>query len=85
MHEVCAYDSYFVQKCNVAGILGLSSFQKCTTALHMLAYGASRDVVDEYCRLSETTTMESTEQFVSGITACFEGTYLRQPTLEDIV
>ena len=85
MQEVCAYDSYFVHKCNVADILGLSSFQKCIAALHMLAYGASGDVVDNYCRLSETTTMESMKRFVSRIMACFEGTYLRQPTLEDIV
>jgi hypothetical protein len=81
MHEVCAYDSDFVQKCSV----GLSNIQKCTTALHMLAYGVFGNVVDEYCRLNETTTIEVMKRFVLIIRACFEGTYLRQPTCEDIV
>jgi hypothetical protein len=84
-HEVCAYDSYFVQKCNVAGVLGLSTVQKCTAALRLLAYGTSRDVVDEYCRLSESTTMEAMRRFVLAIRACFGARYLRQLTREDIV
>jgi hypothetical protein len=85
MHEVCAYDSYFVQKRNAAGVLGLSSVQKCTAALRMLAYGTSGDAMDEYCRLSESTTMEAMTRFVVAIRACFEGRYLRQPTREDIL
>jgi hypothetical protein len=85
MHEVCAYDSYFVQKRNAAGVLGLSSVQKCTAALRMLAYGTSGDAMDEYCRLSESTAMEAMTRFVVAIRACFEGRYLRQPTHEDIL
>jgi hypothetical protein len=85
MHEVCAYDSYFVQKRNAAGVLGLSSVQKCTAALRLLAYGTSGDAVDEYCRLSESTAMEAMRRFVLAIRACFESRYLRQPTHEDIV
>jgi hypothetical protein len=85
LHEVCAYDSYFVQKRNVAGILGLSSVQKCTTTLRLLAYGTSGDVIDEYCWLSESTTMEAMRRFVLAIRACFEARYLRQLTPEDIV
>ena len=37
------------------------------------------------CRLSETTAIEAMKWFVLAIRACFEGTYLRQPTHEDIV
>jgi hypothetical protein len=85
MHEVCAYDSYFVQKRNAAGVLGLSSVQKCTAALRMLAYGTSGDAMDEYCRLSEPIAMEAMTRFVVAIRACFEGRYLRQPTREDIL
>lgn len=69
MHEVCAYDSYFVQKPNAAGILELSSIQKCTASLCMLAYGIFEYVVYEYCRLSETTTMEAMKRFVLAIRA----------------
>ena len=36
-------DEYFVQKRNVAKVLGLSSFQKMTAALRMLAYGVAVD------------------------------------------
>jgi hypothetical protein len=85
MHEVCTFDSYFVQKRIAAGTLGLSSIQKCMAALHMLAYGTSSDAVDEYCRLSESTVMEAMRQFVVAIRACFESRYLRQSTCEDIV
>jgi hypothetical protein len=85
MHEVCAYDPYFVQKRNAAGVLGLSTVQKCTAALRLLAYGTSGDAVDEYCRLSESTAMEAMRRFVLAIKACFEARYLRQPTREDIV
>jgi hypothetical protein len=85
MYEICAYDSYFVQKRNAAGILGLSSIQKWTAALCLLAYGTSKDVVDEYYMLSELTAMEAMKRFVLVIKACFEVRYLRQPTCEDIV
>jgi hypothetical protein len=81
MHEVCAYDSDFVQKC----ILELKSLQKYTAVFYMLAYGVSKDAVNEYCSLSDTTAMESMKRFVSRIMACFERTYLRQPTHKDIV
>ncbi|CAL9018073.1 unnamed protein product, partial [Prunus brigantina] len=41
MHDVCNYDTYFVQKYDALGVLGLLSKQKLTTTLQMLAYGAS--------------------------------------------
>ncbi|KAL0015020.1 hypothetical protein SO802_002089 [Lithocarpus litseifolius] len=40
-------DEYFVQKRNVAGVLGLSSLQKMTAALRTLAYGVAADFTDE--------------------------------------
>ena len=48
VQEVCAYDDWFVQKRDAMGRLGLSSLQKCTVAIHMLAYGAPTDATDEY-------------------------------------
>jgi hypothetical protein len=85
MHEVCTYDSYFVQKHNVAGVLGLSNVQKCTVILRLLAYGTSGDAIDENCRLTESTAMEAMKRFVLVIRAYFEARYLRRLTLEDIV
>ena len=41
-------DEYFVQKRNATEVLGLSSLQKMTIALRMLAYGVAADFTDEY-------------------------------------
>jgi hypothetical protein len=54
-------------------------------ALCILAYGTGGDAVDEYCRLSDSTTHEAMRRFVLAIRACFEARYLKQPTREDIV
>ncbi|GJR36590.1 hypothetical protein Tco_1212274 [Tanacetum coccineum] len=45
---VTANDRYFQQRVDVTGRLSLSSLQKCTTVMRVLAYGASFDAVDEY-------------------------------------
>ena len=63
MARVCARDDWFVQKLDACGSLGLSSIQKCTAALRMLAYGVSADATDEYCRIGESTAMESMKRF----------------------
>jgi hypothetical protein len=85
MEAVCEYDPYFFQKRNVAGILGLSSIQKCTAAFRILAYGVSPDALDEYCRMGESTTVEAVKRYVKAIRAVFEVTFLRQPTRDDLV
>ena len=46
-------DEYFVQKRNAAGVFGLSSLQKMTAALRMLAYGVAADFIDEYVRMEK--------------------------------
>ena len=46
--KVEAHDSYFIQKRNSAKKLSLSSLQKITTVLRMLAYEVSGDLKDEY-------------------------------------
>jgi hypothetical protein len=56
---VCAFDPWFIQRRDALGRLGLSSLQKCTAALQMLAYGVPADACDEYCRLGESTTLEA--------------------------
>ena len=60
-------DEYFVQKRNVAEVLGLSSFQKMTAALRMLAYGVAADFTDEYVRIGESTAIKSLKKFVEAI------------------
>ena len=55
---------FFRQKKDGLGRLGLSTLQKCTTAIHLLAYGYMLDAVDEYLRLGATTTRLCVENFV---------------------
>ncbi|GKB82708.1 hypothetical protein Tco_0949603 [Tanacetum coccineum] len=58
--------------------------QKCTTAMRMLAYGASFDAVDGYLRMSGAVTRNSLMAFVRGIISCFSDTYLRRPNEDDL-
>ncbi|XP_050212628.1 uncharacterized protein LOC126664324 [Mercurialis annua] len=76
-------DSYFVQKRNAAGLLGLSSLQKITAALRMLAYGVAADYIDEYVRIGESTAIESLKKFVEAIVSIFSEKYMRSPTKVD--
>ncbi|BFG41560.1 hypothetical protein CerSpe_278340 [Prunus speciosa] len=64
--------------------MGLSSLQKTTTALRMLAYEVAADYVDEYVRIGESTAIESIKKFVKAIIAIFGEEYLRSPNSNDI-
>ena len=75
---------YFRQKKDALGRLGLSSLQKCTAAIRVLAYGTAADTVDEYLRLGESTTRKCLEHFVEGIINVFGDEYLRKPTPADL-
>ncbi|XP_004301522.1 PREDICTED: uncharacterized protein LOC101292908 [Fragaria vesca subsp. vesca] len=81
---VTDHDSYFVQKRDGASRLGLSSLQKCTAAMRMLAYGVGADVVDDYIRIGESTAIEALRRFVQAVIDVFGAQYLRRPTAEDI-
>jgi hypothetical protein len=82
--HVCAYDQWFVQRPDAVGRMGLSSLQKCTAALCMLAYGVAADATDEYVRLGASTAHEALHRFCIAIRGCFESTFLRQPSWEDL-
>ncbi|KAF5464601.1 hypothetical protein F2P56_014670 [Juglans regia] len=79
-----AHDDYFVQKRDASGRLGLSSLQKITAAIRMLAYGVTTDLMDEYVRIGESTARLSMKKFVKAIVSIFGGEYLRSPTNSDI-
>ncbi|KAF8405331.1 hypothetical protein HHK36_010235 [Tetracentron sinense] len=83
-HAVEAYNPYFVQKIDAIGMLGLSSLQKITTAMRMLAYGVAADYVDEYMKMCESTAIESLKKFVQAVVAIFFDEYLRLPNNDDI-
>jgi hypothetical protein len=79
-----AYDPYFIQKRNAAGTLGLSSLQKMTAALKILAYGVVADSTDEYVRIGESTAVESLKKFVKAVVNIFSEEYLKSPNSNDI-
>ncbi|XP_050246615.1 uncharacterized protein LOC126717008 isoform X1 [Quercus robur] len=78
------YEPYFIQKRDNAQRLGLSSLQKITAALRMLAYGVAADFMDEYVRIGESTAIESMKKFVQAVVDIFSKEYLRSPNNEDI-
>ncbi|XP_073359709.1 uncharacterized protein [Aegilops tauschii subsp. strangulata] len=80
---VVAHDPYFECKTDALGKLGFSSYQKCTAAIRMLAYGILGDLVDEYVRISESTCLLSLYSFYKAMVAVFGPEYLRQPTAAD--
>ncbi|XP_075669760.1 uncharacterized protein LOC142639475 [Castanea sativa] len=82
--RVEATESYFVQKRNAVNTLELSSLQKMTTAIRMLAYGVSADFKDEYLRIGETTAIKSLKNFVKVVVSIFSEEYLRSPNNNDI-
>ncbi|KAJ0467388.1 putative harbinger transposase-derived protein [Helianthus annuus] len=84
LNEVVANEPYFVQRRDNIGRLGLSSMQKITAALRMLAYGVSADFMDEYIRIGESTAMESLKKFCETIVSIFSSEYLRSPNTNDI-
>ncbi|XP_037450902.1 uncharacterized protein LOC119321224 [Triticum dicoccoides] len=78
------WSPYFTQRVGALGRPGLSPLQKCTVAMHMLAYGVPVDKTDDHIRLGASTALESLEKFAKGVIAKFGGEYLRRPTVEDI-
>ena len=85
LNEVESYEPYFVQKRDNCGRLGLSSMQKITAALRMLTCGVTRDFMDEYIRIGETTAMESLKKFTETLVNVFSSEYLRPPNANDIL
>ncbi|XP_020176579.1 uncharacterized protein [Aegilops tauschii subsp. strangulata] len=80
---VVAHDPYFECKTDALGKLGFSSYQKCTAAIRMLAYGIPDDLVDEYVRMSESTCLLLLYNFCKAVAAVFGPEYLRQPNATD--
>ena len=78
-------DPYFCERQDATKKLGASSYQKMTAAIRMLAYGASSDSLDEYCRISETTAKICMKKFCDDVYEIFGREYLRMPTAQDLI
>ncbi|KAF8408588.1 hypothetical protein HHK36_004651 [Tetracentron sinense] len=79
-----AHDPYFVSKRNAAEVIGLLSLQKVTAAMRKLTYGVAADAMDDYVRISESTSIESLRRFVRAVVEVFGEKYLRSPNNDDI-
>ncbi|XP_070667452.1 uncharacterized protein [Malus domestica] len=84
MGAICNHDSYFMQKSNAFGAMGLLLEQNITAALRMLAYGAATDQVDEITMMGKSTILESLMRFCSAIESVYTAEYLRRPTHMDL-
>ena len=71
------HDSFFKQRRDAAGRLGLSPLQKITAAFRMLTYGVPADATDEIVRIGESTVIQSLERLVKAIVQIFREEYLR--------
>uniref|UniRef100_A0A0D3CWJ9 DDE Tnp4 domain-containing protein n=1 Tax=Brassica oleracea var. oleracea TaxID=109376 RepID=A0A0D3CWJ9_BRAOL len=75
---------FFQQRRDAVGRLGLSTLQKCTAAIRMLAYGSAAGAGDEYLRLGESTSLSCLTNFTECVIQLFGDEYLRRPTPEDL-
>ena len=78
------HNIYFTHRPDATGRWGLRPLVKITAALRMLAYGAAADCNDEYLQLSESSSLESMDNFCNSIVSLFSTEYLRHPTVEDL-
>ncbi|XP_062180252.1 uncharacterized protein LOC133884729 [Phragmites australis] len=77
------HDTWFSQRRDATGKLGLSPLQKMTAAIRQLAYGVSSDAVDEYVRIGASTAMMALRKYVQAIVEVFGEEYLRAPNETD--
>jgi hypothetical protein len=83
VYTVWRFNNYLICKKDCTGMVGLSSLQKCTAALRMLAYGVPGDAHDDYICMAKSTAMECMYRFYKAVVAVFGPYYMRTPNDED--
>jgi hypothetical protein len=81
MHKLSETSLYFCKRYDATGHAGLTTLQKCTTALRQLAYDMAADTIDEYLKLGKITALECLEYYCLGIIECFGDEFLCRPTV----
>lgn len=77
LNAIEQYDVYFIQRNDALDIVVLFDLQMMTVVIRKLAYGMPADIVDEYVRIGELTTIESLKRLYVAIVAIYEEEYLR--------
>ena len=84
LRDVQQVNPYFRQKRDKAGRPSFSPHQKVTVALRMMAYGSPADSMHETHDMSESTYLDTLEQFRDTIVQVYKDEYLREPNQEDL-
>jgi len=83
MVEIPERDPYIQQRTDCTK-KGLSTIQKLTAVMRMLAYGIPADATDEYCRIAESTANEALKRFCRMVVEMYKEEYLRTLNQADI-
>ena len=78
------HNNYFHQRRDALGRLRLSALERVTSVFRMLTYGPPMDATDEYIKIGDSTTIESTKRFCRAIVEIFAEQYLRKPPTNDV-
>ncbi|XP_073300554.1 uncharacterized protein [Primulina huaijiensis] len=78
------HDSYYIQRSDGLGRLGLSTNQKTTVAIRLLTYGLPADAADEYIKIGESTVIKCLQHFCRAVVKVFANQYLRSPNANDV-
>ncbi|XP_073271491.1 uncharacterized protein [Primulina huaijiensis] len=78
------HDSDFIQQSDGLGRLGLSTNQKTTAAIRLLAYALPADAADEYIKIGESTAIKCLQHFCRAVVEVFANQYLRSPNANDV-
>ncbi|XP_070665214.1 uncharacterized protein [Malus domestica] len=84
LRDVQQVNPYFRQKRDRAGRPSFSPHQKVTVALRMMAYGSLADSMDETHGMSESTCLDTIEEFCDTIVQVYKDEYLRELNQEDL-
>lgn len=68
----------FQQRLNASGRSGLSTLQKCTSALRQLAYEEAANIFDEYLHVTDTIGREFRKKSSKGVVEAFSDSYNRK-------
>jgi hypothetical protein len=84
VERIVLHDSYFIQRTDACGRIGLSTFQMVCSTFRLLTSGVSSMEFDDKYRMAASTGMECFKRFCEAVIAIYSEDALRHPTLDDI-
>ncbi|XP_076961170.1 uncharacterized protein LOC143637734 [Bidens hawaiensis] len=84
LHDIEREVSWFTQRVDARGLVGFSTLQNCTAAIHYMAYGTASDMFDEYLKMSGQHIRSCVYKFSKAIILLYRSRYLRKPTASEV-